>query len=283
MKMKYMVAILLATTVLATSCGDDDHPYIPEKKKITGISCKQEGTDYSWDMKIKYDQDGNLYRVTYASSLAKDTTVDAPDFSELYQYNGNTITVTRFIETIPDINRTYTCSGSIITREEEGTISEALSNIYQYTYRGKELTAATQTTQTPSTGTTTIPYNFTWDNNGNMTEFTYNNTTRLQFTYGAEVHPENFPLKALKSVDLTDRRFLDPINLLYNATPRNLPVEAKIIILPAGTITTTYTFKYNTIGEYITGMTMSVTGPSQVTRTYTYIFTYDYDPNIQNN
>lgn len=275
MKTKYVLAsMLMATTLLLASCGDDDHPIIPKMKKITKIACTQEGTSASWNMDISY-QNGDLYRLLYSSSGMES---DDTNYSELYQYSGNTITVTRFIGTVPDINRTYTCSGSVITKEEEKSDSQT-ENDYVYSYRGKELISIKQTIRNSLTETTTIPYAFTWETPGNMALFVYNNTTQLRFTYGSSVHPENFPLKAMKTVDLTDKSFLDPVNLFFSATSYNLPVQAQLVEVLSGTIQATYTFDYTTTGDYITDMTMTVTDHTHGMRTFKYTFTYGYDPN----
>lgn len=274
MRMKYVFAtMLVATTLLFTNCGDDDHPVIPKMKKITRIACTQEGTSASWNMDISYNQDGDLYRILYSSAG-----MDEKDYSELYQYSGNTITETRFVGTVPDINRTYTYSGSVVTAEEEMADLQTV-NEYKYTYQGKELTSIVQTTENKETGVTTIPYKFNWENIGNMTLFVYNNTTQLKFTYGSMIHPENFPLKAMKTVDLTDKRFLDPVNLLFNATSYYLPEKAQLVEAPTATIQTIYTFEYETTGDYVTAMTMTVTDQAHGLRTYKYTFSYGYDPN----
>lgn len=281
MKLKYVFAFLSGIVLLsATGCGDDDHPATPKMKKVTRISCTQDGSTYAWNMDIRYDQDGNLYRIVYDFTPAQGAGNEAENYSELYQYNNRDITVTRFIETIPDINRTYTCSGSVVTREEEGRISDGVTNTYQYTYRGKNLVSIAQSLKNPSIGTTVVPYVFTWSAQGDMTEFTYNNTTKLQFTYRTQLHPENFPLRAMKSIDLTDRSFVDPVNLLFNANSRYLPVQAVEVDALSGVTTLIYTFTYTTIGDYVTGMTMTVADPGgNHSRTYTYTFAYEYDPN----
>lgn len=282
--MKYVFAFLSGIVLLsATGCGDDDHPAPPKMKKVTQIGCTQTGSTYAWNMNIRYDQDGNLYRVVYDFTPAQNAAAVAENYSELYQYNGNDITVTRFIETIPDINRTYSCSGSadnrVVNREEEGRISDGVTNTYQYTYRGRTLVSIAQSLKNQVTGTTVIPYVFTWSGQGDMTEFTYNNTTKLQFTYGTQLHPENFPLRAMKSTDLTHRSFVDPVNLLFNANSRYLPTQAREVDVLSGAAKATYAFTYSTIGDYVTGMTMTVSADGDQTRTYTYTFAYDYDPN----
>lgn len=276
MKTKYLLAsMLMATTLLLASCGDDGHPVIPKMKKITKIACAQEGTPFSWNMDISYNQDGDLYRLLYSST---GTDSDDANYSELYQYSGNAITVTRFIGTVPDINRTYTRSGDVITKEKEMSGSQT-ENDYVYSYRGRELASIKQTTRSPQTGTTTIPYAFTWENPGNMTLFVYNNTTQLKLTYGSLVHPENYPLKAMKTVDLTDKSFLDPVNLLFSATSYYLPEQAQLVEVLSGSIQATYTFDYQTTGDYITDMTMTVSDQTHGMRTFKYTFTYGYDPN----
>lgn len=282
MKMKYVFASLLGSLLLAaTGCGDDDHPVVPKMKKVTQIGCRLEGSVKAWDMNIRYDQDGNLYRVVYNSTPAENTPSESENFSELYQYNDNnrSITVTRFVETIPDINRTYTCSGQVVSREEEGRISDGVTSTYQYTYRGKTLVSIEQELKNSVTGATKIPYAFNWSAQGDMTEMTYNNTTKLQFVYGTLLHPDNFPLRAMKSTDLTERSFVDPVNLLFNANSRYLPIQVKEMDVLTGTTKATYTFTYDTVADYVTGMTMTVAKAQQTEQTYTYTFTYNYDPN----
>lgn len=279
MKMNFIFgSLLLASSLCLAGCGDDNEPQIPAMGKVTAITCTETGTSNTWTMRIDYEPNAdNLYKVFYSR-----TGNVQEEYSEVYQFAGNSATVTRFIGTDPNTDRVYTLSGSAITREEIGPMASTANNsTYTYSYIGRELTAIQQTIPE----STPLPYDFKWDKTGNMIEFTYNNVTRLHFDYsGKDLHPENFPLKAAKSPDLTDKSFIDPINLLLNATSRYLPVRAEESELGVGNnvgnnrLVKSYTFQYNWVGNYVTKMTMTVKDASDATRTFVYTFAYDYTP-----
>lgn len=279
MTLKHVWSAFLCAAVLGLpACGNDDDRIEPELMKITRIECREEGSSNSWSMQIEYEAArDNLYKTTFKS------VIDGVEksYSDLYVYNNNTITVTRIVGTDPDINRTYVCSGDVITREQTGSgSSSAAGSEYSYQYVGRELTSMTQTIQ----GIPPVVFNYTWDATGNMTELVYGNN-KVRFVYNnVTEQPANFPFKAMKSADLTDKSLLDPVNLLFSATSRYLPGSAEEIEVGIGEqvgnnkVVKTYSFVYNRLGKYITGMTLTVKNGSGTAETYIYSFMYDYTP-----
>lgn len=276
MKTKHVwSALLLAAVIGLPACGSDDEPVEPELTKITGIECREEGTSNSWKMKIEYEATrDNLYKTTFRSV----TDGVEKSYSDLYQYNNNTITVTRFVGTDPDINRTYICSGDVIVEEQTNSGNSSVTGSgYAYKYVGRELTLMTQTIQ----GIPPVVFNYTWDATGNMTELVYSNN-KVRFVYdNLTEQPANFPFKAMKSADLTDKSLLDPVNLLFSATSRYLPVSAEEIEVGIGEqvgnnkTVKRYSFVYSHVGKYITRMVLTVNNGTDAARTYIYTFAYD--------
>lgn len=198
----------------------------------------------------------------------------------MYLYNNNAITVTRFVGTDPDIHRTYVCSGDVITKEQTGPGNPAAGSEYSYQYVGRELTSMTQTVQ----GIPPVVFNYTWNATGNMTELVYSHN-KVRFVYDdTNEQPANFPFKAMKSADLTDKSLLDPVNLLFSATSRYLPVSAEEIEVGIGEqagnnkTVKTYSFVYSRLGKYITGMVLTVKNGNAAAQKYVYSFAYNYTP-----
>lgn len=276
MKIKHVWnAFLLAVILGLSACGSDDDPVEPELTKITGIECREEGTSNSWKMKIEYDStNDNLYKTTFNSV----TDGVEKSYSELYAYNNNTITVTRFVGTDPDINRTYVCSGDVIVEERTNSGNSSTGGSgYTYKYLGRELTSMTQTIQ----GIPPVVFNYTWDATGNMTELVYSNN-KVRFVYDdLTEQPANFPFKAMKSADLTDKSLLEPVNLLFSATSRYLPGSAEEIEVGIGEqvgnnkTVKTYSFVYSRVGKYVTRMVLTVKNEAGAVRRYVYSFAYD--------
>ena len=77
---------------------------------------------------------------------------------------------------------------------------------------------------------------------------------------------------------------VNPLNSLYWALNRNLPESASRYQLGESKNNAEYTFRYQTVGDYITSMIItedikSVDGSEAGQNTYEYSFTYNYETN----
>lgn len=280
MRINYLLGGLLLAAIpfIFTGCGDDEKPRIPKLKKITQITCTQEdGTSTLWNMNISYTKEGNLEKVVYQSQ-DKVTIPEVPAYTDLYQYKSGSISVIRTVGSDAGWYKEYTRSGDVITAETE--LLPLGDNIYRYAYKNSYLREMSRTIVNSNV---TIPYVYTWEN-GNLKDFTYNNITRLNFEYDNIViipQPYNFPLRAIKSVNVLDKNFLDPVNLMFNVNNHSLPKSATEVDVLTNKTIAEYTFDYGTIGEYITSMSIAVIYNSgdKTPATYKYSFTYNFDPN----
>ena len=77
---------------------------------------------------------------------------------------------------------------------------------------------------------------------------------------------------------------VNPLNSLYGTSNRNLPESASRYSLGESKNGAEYTFRYQTVGDYITGMVItedikSVEGLDAGQNTYEYSFVYNYETN----
>lgn len=278
MKMNNILGSLLLTAILFAGCSDDEKPSVPKLKKITQITCTQEdGTSILWNMNISYTQDGDLYKVVFLSQ-DKVNIPEVPSYTDLYQYKSGSISVIRTVGTDAGWYKEYTRSGNVISAETEYLANG--DNSYAYAYKSSYLREMSRRIVDLNV---IIPYAYIWEN-GNLKNFTYNNVTRLNFEYDNTVinpQPSNFPLRAVKSVNVLDQDFLDPINLMFNANNRLLPKSATEVDILSNKTVAEYTFGYDNIGEYITSMSIKVVynNGDKIPVTYNYSFTYNFDPN----
>lgn len=278
MKMNNILGSLLLTAILFTGCSDDEKPSIPKLKKITQITCTQEdGTSILWNMNISYTQDGDLYKVVFLSQ-DKVNIPEVPSYTDLYQYKSGSISVIRTVGADAGWYKEYTRNGNVISAETEYLANG--DNSYVYAYKNSYLREMSRKIVDLNV---TIPYAYIWEN-GNLKNFTYNNVTRLNFEYDNTVinpQPSNFPFRAIKSVNVLDQDFLDPINLMFNANNRLLPKSATEVDILSNKTVAEYIFDYDNIGEYITSMSIKVVynNGDKIPVTYNYSFTYNFDPN----
>ncbi|MCS2892423.1 DUF5032 domain-containing protein [Parabacteroides faecis] len=279
--MKKSVCLMLMLLIGLVSCGDDDKPSIPKLNKLTKITCKKNGADFpEYSLDITYNQDGNVSKMTTSKGTYnliytdnKISMIDASNVhTEDYQINGNVI----------------------VNRQEwavnEYTPSEVyVKNEYRYKYNRSNLTETDWVFQRPleeggyKKNDPVALDKYTWSG-GNVTVYQYLPRDEVNYTYGSQLCPANFPFRALSTLRPVTPDLINPLNSLYGALNRNLPESASRYQLGESKNNAEYTFRYQTVGDYITSMIItedikSVDGSEAGQNTYEYSFTYNYETN----
>lgn len=279
--MKKSVCLMLMLLIGLVSCGDDDKPSIPKLNKLTKITCKKNGADFpEYSLDITYNQDGNVSKMTTSKGTYnliytdnKISMIDASNVhTEDYQINGNVI----------------------VNRQEwavnEYTPSEVyVKNEYRYKYNRSNLTETDWVFQRPleeggyKKNDPVALDKYTWSG-GNVTVYQYLPRDEVNYTYGSQLCPANFPFRALSTLRPVTPDLVNPLNSLYGALNRNLPESASRYQLGESKNNAEYTFRYQTVGDYITSMIItedikSVDGSEAGQNTYEYSFTYNYETN----
>jgi len=279
--MKKSVCLMLMLLIGLVSCGDDDKPSIPKLNKLTKITCKKNGADFpEYSLDITYNQDGNVSKMTTSKGTYnliytdnKISMIDASNVhTEDYQINGNVI----------------------VNRQEwavnEYTPSEVyVKNEYRYKYNRSNLTETDWVFQRPleeggyKKNDPVALDKYTWSG-GNVTVYQYLPRDEVNYTYGSQLCPANFPFRALSTLRPVTPDLINPLNSLYGALNRNLPESASCYQLGESKNNAEYTFRYQTVGDYITSMIItedikSVDGSEAGQNTYEYSFTYNYETN----
>ena len=279
--MKKSVCLMLMLLIGLVSCGDDDKPSIPKLNKLTKITCKKNGVDFpEYSLDITYNQDGNVSKMTTSKGTFnliytdnKISMIDASNVhTEDYQINGNVI-----------VNR-------LEWAVNEYTPSEVyVKNEYRYKYNRSNLTETDWVFQRPleeggyKKNDPVALDKYTWSG-GNVTVYQYLPRDEVNYTYGSQLCPANFPFRALSTLRPVTPDLIHPLNSLYGALNRNLPESASRYQLGESKNNAEYTFRYQTVGDYITSMIItedikSVDGSEAGQNTYEYSFTYNYETN----
>ena len=124
---------------------------------------------------------------------------------------------------------------------------------------------------------------YTWTN-GNVTVYQCLPRYEVSYTYGSQLCPANFPFRVLNTLRPITPDLVNPLNSLYGTSNRNLPESASRYSLGESKNGAEYTFRYQTVGDYITGMVItedikSVEGLDAGQNTYEYSFVYNYETN----
>ena len=279
--MKKCVCLMLILVIGLISCGDDDKPSLPKLNKLTKITCKKNGADFpEYSLDIIYNQDGNVSKITTSKGT----------FNLIY--TGNKISV---IDASNVHTEDFQISGNVVVNKQEWAINEYVPNAeyvkneYRYKYDRSNLTEADWIFQRPleeggyKKNDPVSLDKYTWTN-GNVTVYQYLPRDEVSYTYGSQLCPANFPFRVLNSLRPITPYLLNPLNSLYGTSNRNLPESASRYSLGESKNGAEYTFRYQTVGDYITGMVItedikSVEGLDAGQNTYEYSFVYNYETN----
>lgn len=279
--MKKSVYLMLILMIGLVACGDDDKPSIPKLNKLTKITCKKNGADFpDYSLDITYNQDGNVSKIITSKGT----------FNLIYTSNKISVIDASNVHT-----EDYEMNGNVIISKKELAINEYVPNAeyvmneYRYIYNRSSLTQADWIFQRPleeggykKNDPVTLD-RYTWTS-GNVTAYQLLPLDEVSYTYGSQLCPANFPFRALNTLRPVTPDLVNPLNSLYGAFSRNLPVSAIRYRLGVTKNNTEYTFRYFTVGEYITGMTIvedinSVDDLETTQNTYEYSFTYNFEAN----
>ena len=279
--MKKCVCLMLILVIGLISCGDDDKPSLPKLNKLTKITCKKNGADFpEYSLDIIYNQDGNVSKITTSKGT----------FNLIY--TGNKISV---IDASNVHTEDFQISGNVVVNKQEWAINEYVPNAeyvkneYRYKYDRSNLTEADWIFQRPleeggyKKNDPVSLDKYTWTN-GNVTVYQYLPRDEVSYTYGSQLCPANFPFRVLNTLRPITPDLVNPLNSLYGASNRNLPESASRYSLGESKNGAEYTFRYQTVGDYITGMVItedikSVEGLDAGQNTYEYSFVYNYETN----
>ena len=279
--MKKCVCLMLILVIGLISCGDDDKPSLPKLNKLTKITCKKNGADFpEYSLDIIYNQDGNVSKITTSKGT----------FNLIY--TGNKISV---IDASNVHTEDFQMSGNVVVNKQEWAINEYVPNAeyvkneYRYKYDRSNLTEADWIFQRPleeggyKKNEPVSLDKYTWTN-GNVTVYQYLPRDEVSYTYGSQLCPANFPFRVLNTLRPITPDLVNPLNSLYGALNRNLPESASRYQLGESKNNAEYTFRYQTVGDYITSMIItedikSVDGSEAGQNTYEYSFTYNYETN----
>ena len=279
--MKKCVCLMLILVIGLISCGDDDKPSLPKLNKLTKITCKKNGADFpEYSLDIIYNQDGNVSKITTSKGT----------FNLIY--TGNKISV---IDASNVHTEDFQISGNVVVNKQEWAINEYVPNAeyvkneYRYKYDRSNLTEADWIFQRPleeggyKKNDPVSLDKYTWTN-GNVTVYQYLPRDEVSYTYGSQLCPANFPFRVLNTLRPITPDLVNPLNSLYGTSNRNLPVSASRYSLGESKNGAEYTFRYQTVGDYITGMVItedikSVEGLDAGQNTYEYSFVYNYETN----
>ena len=279
--MKKCVCLMLILVIGLISCGDDDKPSLPKLNKLTKITCKKNGADFpEYSLDIIYNQDGNVSKITTSKG----------PFNLIY--TGNKISV---IDASNVHTEDFQISGNVVVNKQEWAINEYVPNAeyvkneYRYKYDRSNLTEADWIFQRPleeggyKKNDPVSLDKYTWTN-GNVTVYQYLPRDEVSYTYGSQLCPANFPFRVLNTLRPITPDLVNPLNSLYGTSNRNLPESASRYSLGESKNGAEYTFRYQTVGDYITGMVItedikSVEGLDAGQNTYEYSFVYNYETN----
>lgn len=272
---------MLILVIGLISCGDDDKPSLPKLNKLTKITCKKNGADFpEYSLDIIYNQDGNVSKITTSKGT----------FNLIY--TGNKISV---IDASNVHTEDFQMSGNVVVNKQEWTINEYVPNAeyvkneYRYKYDRSNLTEADWIFQRPleeggyKKNDPVSLDKYTWTN-GNVTVYQYLPRDEVSYSYGSQLCPANFPFRVLNTLRPITPDLVNPLNSLYGTSNRNLPESASRYSLGESKNGAEYTFRYQTVGDYITGMVItedikSVEGLDAGQNTYEYSFVYNYETN----
>ena len=279
--MKKCVCLMLILVIGLISCGDDDKPSLPKLNKLTKITCKKNGADFpEYSLDIIYNQDGNVSKITTTKGT----------FNLIY--TGNKISV---IDASNVHTEDFQMSGNVVVNKQEWAINEYVPNAeyvkneYRYKYDRSNLTEADWIFQRPleeggyKKNEPVSLDKYTWTN-GNVTVYQYLPRDEVSYSYGSQLCPANFPFRVLNTLRPITPDLVNPLNSLYGTSNRNLPESASRYSLGESKNGAEYTFRYQTVGDYITGMVItedikSVEGLDAGQNTYEYSFVYNYETN----
>lgn len=279
--MKKCVCLMLILVIGLISCGDDDKPSLPKLNKLTKITCKKNGADFpEYSLDIIYNQDGNVSKITTSKGT----------FNLIY--TGNKISV---IDASNVHTEDFQMSGNVVVNKQEWAINEYVPNAeyvkneYRYKYDRSNLIEADWIFQRPleeggyKKNEPVSLDKYTWTN-GNVTVYQYLPRDEVSYTYGSQLCPANFPFRVLNTLRPITPDLVNPLNSLYGTSNRNLPESASRYSLGESKNGAEYTFRYQTVGDYITGMVItedikSVEGLDAGQNTYEYSFVYNYETN----
>lgn len=279
--MKKCVCLMLILVIGLISCGDDDKPSLPKLNKLTKITCKKNGADFpEYSLDIIYNQDGNVSKIMTSKGT----------FNLIY--TGNKISV---IDASNVHTEDFQMSGNVVVNKQEWAINEYVPNAeyvkneYRYKYDRSNLTEADWIFQRPleeggyKKNDPVSLDKYTWTN-GNVTVYQYLPRDEVSYSYGSQLCPANFPFRVLNTLRPITPDLVNPLNSLYGTSNRNLPESASRYSLGESKNGAEYTFRYQTVGDYITGMVItedikSVEGLDAGQNTYEYSFVYNYETN----
>jgi len=279
--MKKSVCLMLMLLIGLVSCGDDDKPSIPKLNKLTKITCKKNGVDFpEYSLDITYNQDGNVSKMTTSKGT----------FNLIYTDNKISMIDASNVHT-----EDYQINGNVIVNRQEWAVNEYtpsevyVKNEYRYKYNRSNLTETDWVFQRPleeggyKKNDPVALDKYTWSG-GNVTVYQYLPRDEVNYTYGSQLCPANFPFRALSTLRPVTPDLINPLNSLYGALNRNLPESASRYQLGESKNNAEYTFRYQTVGDYITSMIItedikSVDGSEAGQNTYEYSFTYNYETN----
>lgn len=279
--MKKSVCLMLMLLIGLVSCGDDDKPSIPKLNKLTKITCKKNGVDFpEYSLDITYNQDGNVSKMTTSKGT----------FNLIYTDNKISMINASNVHT-----EDYQINGNVIVNRQEWAVNEYtpsevyVKNEYRYKYNRSNLTETDWVFQRPleeggyKKNDPVALDKYTWSG-GNVTVYQYLPRDEVNYTYGSQLCPANFPFRALSALRPVTPDLINPLNSLYGALNRNLPESASRYQLGESKNNAEYTFRYQTVGDYITSMIItedikSVDGSEAGQNTYEYSFTYNYETN----
>jgi len=250
----YVYLLLVGLMGLVISCKDDDDPTPPKLNKLAKVTCYQDNMSTpSYVVNITYTNDGNIANIE-ASNQEK----------QIFTYSNNKILVVSLSADKIEytINKDKITEKKISTENKNANNEVYISDEYTYKYQGTGLVSVDWLTRRPATegsGYNIIKYEedqkFNW-NNGNTTLFSQDKKAMV-YEYSSQSQPANFPFRVIASFNPVEFDIVNPINLLYGYQNNQLPSRAYWYNqLEPGTICAEYTYKFEGIGDYITGMTI---------------------------
>lgn len=277
---KHVFLILILMTGLF-SCGDDDKPSLPKLNKLTKITCMKNGADFpDYSLDITYNQNGDVSKITTAKGTFN------------FIYTGNKISVIDGSNIHTD---DYIINGKVIVTRQEWALNEYvpneeyIKNEYSYKYSYANLTDVNWIFQRPleegeyKKNDPVSLDKFTWES-GNTTAYLSLPKDEINYKYSSQLRPTNFPFRVVSSLQPITPDLVNPLNQLYGTLSLNLPESASRYQLGNSRSIAEYEFRYQTVGDYITAMTIveeikSVEGLPAGTNTYEYSFLYNYAVN----
>lgn len=277
---KHVFLILILMTGLF-SCGDDDKPSLPKLNKLTKITCMKNGADFpDYSLDITYNQNGDVSKITTAKGTFN------------FIYTGNKISVIDGSNIHTD---DYIINGKVIVTRQEWALNEYvpneeyIKNEYSYKYSYANLTDVNWIFQRPleegeyKKNDPVSLDKFTWES-GNTTAYLSLPKDEINYKYSSQLRPTNFPFRVVSSLQPITPDLVNPLNQLYGTLSLNLPESASRYQLGNSRSIAEYEFHYQTVGDYITAMTIveeikSVEGLPAGTNTYEYSFLYNYAVN----